>query len=90
MDYPEGKGKIVRFREGSLIRYNAEFRNSYIRTIQAVYLLCGGFLFWFPASVTFRLPTGVAESVPPERGQHTQTLWTMGNANDLTSPMPAP
>jgi hypothetical protein len=79
VDYPAGKGKKLRFRDGSLLRYDAEFRNSYMRILQVLYLFCGGLLFSFPASVTFCLPDGVAESLPAGQGQRTRTLWTLGD-----------
>jgi hypothetical protein len=79
VDYPEGKGKEMRFREGSLVRYNAEFHSAYLRSLQVLYFFCGGFLFSFPASVTFILPKGVAESLQSGKCQHTQTLWTIGD-----------
>ncbi|MEN6451304.1 MAG: hypothetical protein ABFC96_12505 [Thermoguttaceae bacterium] len=79
VDYPEGKGKKVRFREGSLLRYNAEFHSAYVTTLRLFYLFCGGLLFFFPASVTFKLPTEAAESLQGEQCQRTQTLWTIGD-----------
>ena len=78
VDYPEEKGKKVRFREGSLLRYNAEFHSAYLTTLQMLYFFCGGLLFSFPASVTFDLPTGVAESLQGEQSS-AQTLWTIGD-----------
>ena len=79
VDCPEGKGKPLRFREGSLLRYDADFHSSYMTTLQILYFFCGGLLFSFPASTTLRLPSGVAESIPKGQGQRTRTLWKLGD-----------
>jgi hypothetical protein len=79
VSYPEGKGKKLRFREGSLLRYDAEFHSSSMEVLQVLYFFCGGLLFSFPTSVTFRLPAGVAESIPAGQGQRTRTLWKLGD-----------
>jgi len=84
VDYPEGKGKALRFSEGALIRYDAEFQSAYLSTLRALYLICGGLMFTFPPTVTFRLPTGVAESVPEGQDQRIQILWTLGDEEVTT------
>jgi hypothetical protein len=48
VDYPEGKGKKLRFRDGIPIRHSAEFRSTYFRVLKLLFLFCGGFFSFFP------------------------------------------
>jgi hypothetical protein len=80
VEYREGRGNLLRFREGSLLGLDADFRNKSMRLLQLLFLVCGGFLFVFPACVTFSLPRGVAESVPVGQDQSTRILWKLGDS----------
>jgi hypothetical protein len=79
VNYPRGKGKMLRFRDGSPVRYDADFHSVYLRTLRVLFFVTGGFFFLFSASVTFQLPAGVAESFPSGQHQRTRILWTLNS-----------
>jgi len=82
VEYPPNKGKALRFNNGFPIRYDADFRrNAFWRTLKVVSMISLVYVHGhhFPPTVTFELPIGVAETVPPEITQSTCIRWTVGD-----------
>jgi hypothetical protein len=78
-DYPEGRGRRLRFREGLLLRANSNFGNTF-GTVLAVAGAAGGMIVLNnPATVTFPMPVGVAEDIPFETEPEVKTLWKLGD-----------
>ncbi len=90
--YPEGKGEMLRFRNGVPVPHNERLPS----------LSVLGSLVWFvllPWFVLFRragagptlnlvLPSGVAETLPEGVVPHTDTRWTLGDGDSLASDGP--
>jgi hypothetical protein len=75
VQYPKGRGRMLRFRDGGLIRTNAEFVNSFGNLLTAAGALTGHFVSYSPATLTFTLPIGVAEELPSGSHPMTEMLW---------------
>ncbi len=83
VSYPNGKGRTLRFRDGVVIRHNAEFRNRFGVALTLAGAI-GGHLFWAtPATFSLTLPLGVAEIVPPHVQPRTHTLWSLGEPRHM-------
>jgi hypothetical protein len=83
--YPEGKGRMLRVREGVVLRTSADFRNAFQRFTLWGFLLGGHWLhffnalFWKPDRVVFDLPENVKEQVPHDIKSTITTLWPPGS-----------
>lgn len=75
--YPGGKGKMVRFRDGKVIRTSAKFRNVAHTGLSIAGLLTGSFVLFSPASITIPLPFDVAEERPDDASAEIETLWDL-------------
>jgi hypothetical protein len=84
-NYSSGKGQLLRFKNGMRV---GQANSSGLGTAAVTLgLLTVGVLAVgssHPASATLPLPTSVAESLPPNLQPDLQTLWTPGNAKDVT------
>ena len=79
VEYPAGKGKTLRFRDGITVRYNAEFRSTFGCVLFWLALYGGGIFWMTPASTTIPIPDGMTAAVF-ERMQLTVTeLWRLGD-----------
>ena len=79
VDYPEGKGQMLRFRDGLALRSNANFGNNFRTALTVAGALGGGIVLYKPASMTVSLPSGAAEEVPEDRKPQVTTLWKLGD-----------
>ena len=85
VEYPNGRGRMVRFRDGIVIRDNTDFRKTF-RTAATVLLATHGHLLLFkPAKFTMSLPLNVAESVPEVLVPETEIFWKLGDPPFETS-----
>lgn len=77
VDYPEGRGCTLRFKEGIGIRSNSDFRNAFGTTLTVLGAMGGAIVLSSPASVTILLPNEVSENVNEEPS--TEILWELGD-----------
>ena len=79
VDYRQGKGHRLRFRDGIFIRANSNFGNAFATTVIVAGTLTGHIVLTRPATTTIALPSGVAEDIPEELKPETETLWRLGD-----------
>jgi hypothetical protein len=80
-EYPNGKGRRVRFRDGRFLRADTSKGRSVNRSIR--FALAAGASPWYflyrPPRVKLRLPSGTAEQLPAPSAIQTKTLWKPGD-----------
>lgn len=79
VDYPEGQGSMLRFRDGILLRRNAQFVDAFARTTSILALLGGMILFHIPARAKYRLPDKVAAELATPLCEQLEILWKPGD-----------
>lgn len=79
VDYPQGKGQRLRFRDGIFLRTDSRFGNSFGTALTVAGALSAQIVLSKPATVGIDLPTGVAEELPEGLGPELKTLWRLGN-----------
>jgi len=79
VDYPQGKGRALRFRDGIVIRANSNFGNAFGTALTVVGALGGTLVLSKPATLSIDLPVGVAEDTPEDLKPEIQTLWKIGD-----------
>jgi hypothetical protein len=80
VDYPEGRGRRLRFRDGIFLRANSQFRDSFRTGVTLLGTLAGGVVLSSPAKITLDLPTDVAEETPADAEPQRQVLWKPGDS----------
>lgn len=81
--YPQGKGKMVRFRDGTYIRNNTNFNESFGTVMTLAAAAGGNIILSSPASVRVELPENVAEDIPDELTAPTVEIhWQAGEPVD--------
>lgn len=83
VDYPNGRGKRVRFREGLVVHRDSTFRNSVGTTITVLNALIGQIEWRSPDRLTLALPNDVTEELPPSAITTSRTLWRDGDPEFL-------
>lgn len=79
-EYPEGKGRRLRFGDGVTLRTNINFGNAFATGLMVAGALTGQIVYTSPATATIDLPEGVAEDVGQGARLVTlDTLWKLGN-----------
>jgi hypothetical protein len=79
VEYPDGRGKLLRFREGAVIRTNAEFGNTFHNALTVAGAFGGMIVISKPASVTFDLPDRVVDYIPDRMQVEVETIWQLGD-----------
>ncbi len=82
-DYPLGKGREVRFRNGQTIRHNSQFRSLTVVVQAVLHSLAGHFLIHSPAAIRLTLPADVAEYVPDGAVGEAEVLWSFSQNEPL-------
>lgn len=77
VDYPQGRGKRLRNRDGLVIRRNSSFRSGFTAAVALAGAAAGTIVFASPATVTLTLPAGEAESSPDPEPK-VSVLWMLG------------
>lgn len=77
--YPDGKGRRIRFRDGIFLRANTRFGDAFTTGLKVATVATGGILLSHPAKVTLDLPVGVSEHVQPTSTPDIKTLWALGD-----------
>ncbi len=80
VDYPNGKGRRVRFHDGIVLRANSNFSDSFRTALNVAGTLTGPIVLVTPATVKMELPAGVAEDVPEAMKPEIHTLWKLGDS----------
>jgi hypothetical protein len=79
VDYPRGKGNRIRFRDGIVLRANAQFKNSFATALTVAGAAGGAIVLTTPARTTLALPAGVAEQLTADAQPEIVELWKLGD-----------
>jgi hypothetical protein len=79
VNYFQGRGRTVRFRDGTLLSTACNFENERAALLGAAGLLTGHILISFPVRTAIDLPAGVAVDFTPDGTTEVQTLWKLGD-----------
>ena len=79
VEYPNGKGRRLRYRDGISLRSNSNFRNAFGTALSLAGAAAGLIVFSSPAKVTLSLPSAVATTVPGASVPLVETLWRLGD-----------
>jgi len=77
--YPDGKGRRIRFHDGVFLRSNTNFGNSFGIALTIAGAATGSIVLSKPATATVALPAGVAEDIPHGLTPETRVLWQRGD-----------
>jgi hypothetical protein len=80
VEYPEGKGRRLRFHDGISLRANSNFGNAFHTALTVAGAATGMLVLSRPAKVTIDLPVGVAVEIPDGMEPEIKTLWHLGDA----------
>jgi len=83
VEYPNGKGSTLRFRDGISLRANSNFGNAFGTLLIAGGVMTGHLghiLFLRPKTVTLELPGGAYEEVPDGLKPEILTRWKLGDS----------
>jgi len=78
VQYPDGKGRRIRFHDGVFLRSNSNFGNSFGTALTIAGAATGSIVLSQPATTTFDLPTGVADHLPITVAPEMRILWQLG------------
>jgi hypothetical protein len=87
VEYPAGKGRMLRFRAAMVLRSNASFGNPFHTTLTVMGALAGSLVISRPATITWTLPSNVKEDVLENDIGHSCLLWQLGDGPEV-SPRP--
>lgn len=81
VNYPQGKGRRLRFGDGTTLRANADFHDAF-RLALTIGCIITGRIFHIPGPPTteIMLPTGVADEIDERLEPECKTLWRLGDA----------
>ena len=85
VQYPDGKGRRLRFRDGVPLRTDASFGNTFGTALAVAGAMGGAIVLSKPATATIELPTGVAEEVFSAPLPEIMTLWQLGASPLVTA-----
>lgn len=78
--YPSGRGRQVRFRDGTVLSANSDFGNAFGTGLMVAGALTGQIVYTRPAEIARTLPHGVAESIKRRDAlASVVTLWELGD-----------
>lgn len=79
VEYPDGQGRRLRFRDGCFLRANTKFADNFRTALILASAATGQIFYSSPTSMKVELPQGVAEDVPAALQPTIRTLWRWGN-----------
>jgi len=79
VEYPHGRGRRVRYRDGIFLRANADFADAFGTALAIGSILTGSVTLSKPATVTLCLPSNVAENAVQPAEVEVVTLWKLGD-----------
>lgn len=77
--YEDGRGRMLRFRDGISIRTDSDFQDILGNAIKVAAAFVGTFVFSSPATATIRLPNHVAAELPRDIPPTVKVLWQLGD-----------
>lgn len=80
VDYPQGKGNRLRFRDGIFLRGNSKFGDKFGTALTLAGAATGQIVLSKPATATVAFPADVAEDIPDDLEAQVRTLWKLGDA----------
>jgi hypothetical protein len=80
VQYPEGRGKRLRFHDGVFLRANAKFGNTFGTAVLLAGAATGTIILSKPAIVKLQLPVNVADEIPFPDAPQVAVLWQLGDA----------
>lgn len=78
--FPHGKGRMLRFRDGIVIRTDSEFGDKFAATARVIGFFGGMLILSKPATMTIDLPMGVKNDIPDDVQATVTTLWKPGDS----------
>ena len=79
VEYPQGKGKTLRFHDGIVFRTNSSFGDAFGTGLAVAAALTGQIFIPKPETVQLELPSSVAEEIPDGLCPTITTLWRLGD-----------
>lgn len=79
VEYPRGRGKRLRFRDGLFLRTNSNFDNSFGTALTVAGALGGAVVLSSPATISISLPKDVAEELPSDLKPESRLMWKLGD-----------
>ncbi len=79
VEYPEGKGRQLRFRDGVFLRANSNFGNAFHTALTVAGAATGMLVLSSPATAKIDLPSDVAEVLEDNLEPEIETLWQLGD-----------
>jgi hypothetical protein len=80
VEYPDGKGRMLRFKDATVLRRDTNFVDKFARTTSILALFGGHLLIHRPVRIKYTLPTNVATDVPTLVPEPAEILWKPGDA----------
>ena len=80
VEYPQGKGRRLRFHDGLFLRTNASFGKAFETALTVAGAAGGMIVLTKPASVKIDLPAAVAENIPFDSTPELTTIFTLDDA----------
>jgi len=88
VNYPNGKGRRLRFKDGLTIRTNSNFGDTFGTALTVAGALTGQIVLSSPANVKLKLPENGAANLPDDVEPSIVTVWKLGdpplNAEDAS------
>lgn len=92
VNYPQGRGKMLRFKEGGSVGAPPakpfSFRYIMGKAVFGVFALGGLIIGSTPATVTLNVPSGVAEWPPGQKHASAVTFWRPGDEEEIDLTLP--
>jgi hypothetical protein len=79
VDRPSGRGRTLRFRDGTTLRANSDFGNAFGTTLTVAGALTAQIMYRSHATTAIELPREVAPTIPAGREPEIRTLWKLGD-----------
>jgi len=79
VNYPEGRGNRIRFRDGFSVRANSTFEDSLGTLLTVASVTAGHVYLKSPATQVIQLPTEVTEEIPEDLKPEVMILWQLGD-----------
>jgi hypothetical protein len=79
VDYPQGKGRRLRFRDGIFLHTNSQFKNAFGTTLAIAGAATGKIVLVTPATATIILPFNAVEEIHREIQSEIRILWKHGD-----------
>jgi hypothetical protein len=79
VNYPQGKGRRLRYRDGAFLRTNSNFGNTFATAVTVVGAMSGSIILSKPATALVEMPDSVTEELPDVLTPRTTVIWKLGD-----------